>query len=60
MLELDKFIENPFLVQINPFYFLKFCNFILYHLEPLLCHENSKKFIYHLILFKAHKTFENA
>jgi hypothetical protein len=43
ILELDKFIENPFLVQIEPFHFLKFCNFILFHSETLFCHENSKK-----------------
>jgi hypothetical protein len=43
MLELVKFIEIPFLIQIDPFQFLKFCNFILYHLEPLFCHENSNK-----------------
>jgi hypothetical protein len=41
--KLDKFIENLYLVQINPFQFLKFCNIILYHLESLFWHENSKK-----------------
>jgi hypothetical protein len=35
MLELVKFIENPFLVQIDIFQFLKFCNIIVYHLESL-------------------------
>jgi hypothetical protein len=43
VLEFVKIIENPYLVQIEPFQFLKFCNFILYHLEYLFCHENSKK-----------------
>jgi hypothetical protein len=43
LLELDKFIENPYLVQINPFQFLKFCNNIVYDLESLFWHENSKK-----------------
>jgi hypothetical protein len=43
MLELVKFIENSYLVQIIPFQFLKFCNFIIYHLEPLFGHENNKK-----------------
>jgi hypothetical protein len=43
MLELVLIIENPFLVQISPFHFLKFYNFILYHSEPLFYHDNSKK-----------------
>jgi hypothetical protein len=43
VLELVKIIENPYLVQIVPFHFLKFCNFILYHLESLFWHKNSKK-----------------
>jgi hypothetical protein len=34
-----KFIE----LQITSFQFLKFYNFILYHLESLFWHENSKK-----------------
>jgi hypothetical protein len=42
-LEFDKSIENPYLVQIKRFHFLKFCNIILYHLESLFCPENSKK-----------------
>jgi hypothetical protein len=29
VLELVKIIENPYLVQIEPFQFLKFCNFII-------------------------------
>jgi hypothetical protein len=36
-------MENPFLVQITSFQFLKFFNNILYHLESLFWHENSKK-----------------
>jgi hypothetical protein len=51
VLELVKIIENPYLVQIEPFQFLKFCNFIIYHLEYLFCHENSKKFNSSLNLF---------
>jgi hypothetical protein len=43
VLELVKFIENSFLVQITSFQFLKFCNIILYNLESLFLHENSKK-----------------
>jgi hypothetical protein len=35
MLELVKFIENSYELQINPFQFLKFCNIIVYHLESL-------------------------
>jgi hypothetical protein len=35
----------------DPFHFLIFCNIILYHLEYLFWHENSKKIISHLILF---------
>jgi hypothetical protein len=34
-IKLVKFKENSFLVQLTPFQFLKFCNIILYHLEPL-------------------------
>jgi hypothetical protein len=43
MLELQKFIENSYETQITSFHFLKFCNCILYHLEPLFCHENNIK-----------------
>jgi hypothetical protein len=43
VLELVKFIEISFLVQINPFQFLKFYNIIIYHLESLFWHENSKE-----------------
>jgi hypothetical protein len=43
VLELVKFIEISFLIQINPFQFLNFCNIISYHLESLFCHENSNK-----------------
>jgi hypothetical protein len=35
VLELLKCIENLFLVQIDPFQFLKFCNIIIYHPESL-------------------------
>jgi hypothetical protein len=38
-----KIHKNSYEVQIYPFQFLKFCNIILYHLESLFCHENSKK-----------------
>jgi hypothetical protein len=43
VLELVKFIEISFVVQITPFQFLKFSNIILYHLESLFGHDNSKK-----------------
>ena len=36
-------IENAYEPQITPFQFLKFYNFIIYHLEPLFYHDNSKK-----------------
>jgi hypothetical protein len=58
VLELVKFIESLFLVQINPFQFLKFCNIILYHLESLFCHENSKKNNFSLTYFKHIKPLE--
>jgi hypothetical protein len=48
VLELVKIIENPYLVQIEPFQSLTFFNFILYHLESLLCHESSKKIYFSL------------
>jgi hypothetical protein len=32
-------MENPFLVQIDPFQFLKFGKIIVYHLVPLFWHE---------------------
>jgi hypothetical protein len=34
---------NSYELQNNPFQFIKFCNIILYHLESLFWHENSKK-----------------
>jgi hypothetical protein len=43
VLELIKIIENPYLVQIEPFHFLNFYNIILYHLGSLFCHENNNK-----------------
>jgi hypothetical protein len=51
VLEFVKLIENSYELQINPFHFLKFCNIILYYLEPLFWHENSNKIYFHLILF---------
>jgi hypothetical protein len=35
MLELVKFIENAYELQIDPFQFLNFCNNIVYPLVPL-------------------------
>jgi hypothetical protein len=43
MLKLDKFIENSYEFQITSFQFLKFCNIIVYHLEPMFLHENISK-----------------
>jgi hypothetical protein len=43
MLGIVKFIANSYELQITPFQFLKFCSIILYHLESLFCHDNSKK-----------------
>jgi hypothetical protein len=59
-LELVKFLGNSYLVQIDPFQFLKFCNINVYHLESLFWHEKVIKFISHLIIFQAHKTFGNS
>jgi hypothetical protein len=43
MLELVKCIENSFLVQIDPFQFLIFCNIIVYPLVSLFWHERHIK-----------------
>jgi hypothetical protein len=51
MLEFVKFLENSYLLQINPFHFLQFCNFILYQIIPLFDMKDNLKFIYHLILY---------
>jgi hypothetical protein len=51
MLELVKFLENPYELQIDPFQFLNFCNNIVYPFVPLFWHESHIKFIYHLIMY---------
>jgi hypothetical protein len=45
MLEFVKFLGNSYLLQINPFHFLNFCNINVYPLVALFWHERHIKVI---------------
>jgi hypothetical protein len=45
MLEFVKFLGNSYLLQINPFHFLNFCNINVYPLVDLSWHEKHNRII---------------